>query len=411
MLTYCPDAFNILPIIGICSPTKQCGKTTLEEILQGLTNKGLCASNLTPAAVFRTVEKYSPTLLIDEADTFLKNNDELRGIINSGHTKASAFVIRIEGEGLEPVKFSTWGPKAIAMIGVLPETIGDRSIIIRLRRKKQSEHIIKTGIDFIEEKTDTRSMCKRWAMDNFDAIRDVNVRVPPSGNDRQDDNWFPLFKIAEVVGGDWPVKVKNSMTKLVNVGNDEAIGTKLLLDIKTIFEDKGIDRIFSKDLVGELKDLTESPWADWNRGKGLTTNAMARILKPFSIEPKTMRIEFERFKGYTVNSFSDSFFRYLSPISTVTPGQVNDISSLGAKQTVTSESDVTVEKHDKDLNLIHCHVVTDEISGKGKKKEKSPCLGCKARDPETDFCHAKSVFEGKTGPGIPCEVAVKNCEI
>lgn len=107
MLTYCHQAFNILPLLGIISPEKRCGKTTLIEILQGLTHKGLSASNITTAAVFRAVEKYNPTLLIDEADTFLKGNDELRGIINSGHTRASAFVVRLEGDNQEPVRFST----------------------------------------------------------------------------------------------------------------------------------------------------------------------------------------------------------------------------------------------------------------------------------------------------------------
>ena len=67
VLTYCYDAFRILPILGIVSPTKRCGKTTLLETLQGLVNKSLIASNISPAAVFRTIHKHNPTLLIDEA--------------------------------------------------------------------------------------------------------------------------------------------------------------------------------------------------------------------------------------------------------------------------------------------------------------------------------------------------------
>ena len=37
----------------------------------------------TPAALFRTVEKYRPTLLIDEADTFLDERNELTDLVNS----------------------------------------------------------------------------------------------------------------------------------------------------------------------------------------------------------------------------------------------------------------------------------------------------------------------------------------
>jgi len=72
VLTYCYNAFRILPILGIVSPTKRCGKTTLLETLQGLVNKSLIASNISPPAVFRTIHKYNPTLLIDESDNLLK---------------------------------------------------------------------------------------------------------------------------------------------------------------------------------------------------------------------------------------------------------------------------------------------------------------------------------------------------
>ena len=70
-------------------------------------------------------------MLIDEADSFLRNSDELRGVLNSGHTRDSAFVIRTVGEDHEPRRFSTWGAKAIALIGKLPDTLADRSIEVR----------------------------------------------------------------------------------------------------------------------------------------------------------------------------------------------------------------------------------------------------------------------------------------
>lgn len=411
MLTYCHDAFNILPILGISSPTKQCGKTTLEENLQGLVHKGLSASNISPAAVYRTVEKYCPTLLIDEADTFLKNNDELRGILNSGHTRSSAYVMRLEGDDYEPKQFSTWGPKAIATIGALPETIADRSIIIQLRRKSRSEKIVKTGYEFVDKTAGIRAMCRRWANDYFVEIREAceRVNVPPSGNDRKDDNWFPLFAIAETIGGGWPEKVRNSMKRLVRISDDESIGIKLLFDIRCIFESQNIERIFSKNLVDELNGLTESPWADWNRGKGLTPNALARLLKPFGIESATMRIDADLLKGYRKKSFTDAFTRYIPPDATVTTLQSNNFNDLEQNQSVTSKYNVTEEKQDNDLKSLDCYVVTDENDQKGVCEEKSLCFGCRARDEDTNLCHRNAIFEGKSGSGISCEKAVKNC--
>jgi len=91
VLTYCFDAFRILPILGIISPVKRCGKTTLLEVLQGLTNKSLIASNISPAAVYRTIEKYSPTLLVDEVDTFIKDNDERECLTLDTHGQAPSW--------------------------------------------------------------------------------------------------------------------------------------------------------------------------------------------------------------------------------------------------------------------------------------------------------------------------------
>ena len=78
-----------------------------------------------------------PTLLIDEADSFLKDNEEMRGILNSGHTKTAAYVIRNVEVGGEhkPTRFSTWAPKAIATIRALADTLEDRSIVVTLQRK------------------------------------------------------------------------------------------------------------------------------------------------------------------------------------------------------------------------------------------------------------------------------------
>jgi len=195
VLTYCHNAFRILPMLGIVSPVKRCGKTTLLEVLQAMTNKGLAASNVSSAAVFRTIEKYSPTFLVDEADTFIKDNDELRGVLNSGHTRASAFVVRVVGENHDPIKFSTWGPKAIAMIGNLPDTLQDRSIVVSLRRKAPGEMVSKLGVDFENECYQIRRACRRWADDNMDTLREMTPDLPQTNNDRITDNWTQLIAI------------------------------------------------------------------------------------------------------------------------------------------------------------------------------------------------------------------------
>ena len=409
LLTYLNKAFSVLAILGIVSPTKRCGKTKLLEILQAYASKALPASNISPAAVYRTIEKFSPTLLIDEADTFLKNNDELRGVINSGHTRSNAFVVRVEGDNHEPVKFSTWGSKAISMIGALPETIADRAIIIELSRKMPGEKIQRTRIGFSESCKPIRAKCQRWADDNFEQIRSAIVTVPESGNDRADDNWQSLFAIAEVIGGDWPEKVKKSMTALVGESED-SIGTKLLTDIRDIFEKQVAERVFSRDLVEFLNLLTESPWSDWSRGKGLSTNGLSRLLKPFGVTPKTLRIDGDLAKGYGLESFKDVFKRYIPGNSSVTTEQPYDINRLWDKTSVTQKMDVTDENKDNHLNSLDCYAVTDENGINGTEEEKSRCYECKACDTANMLCCAFAVFEGKSGKKVPCQEAVLTCQ-
>ena len=133
------DAWDISPFMVIISPEKRCGKTTVLIILQFLTPRSELASDISAAAVFRYVEDERPTLLIDEADTFIKDNEEMRGVLNTGHTKTAAYVIRtVEMCGEHKAKrFSTWAPKAIATIRSLADTLEDRSIIVTNAAEKE----------------------------------------------------------------------------------------------------------------------------------------------------------------------------------------------------------------------------------------------------------------------------------
>jgi hypothetical protein len=135
------DAATHSPILDISSPTKRCGKTQLLATLSPLVPKPLPAANVTAATVFRAIELWRPTLLIDEADTFLAERSDLRGVLNSGHTKASAFVLRCVGDDFLPQQFSTWCPKVFAHIGRVNPTLEDRSVRITLRRRLKTERI------------------------------------------------------------------------------------------------------------------------------------------------------------------------------------------------------------------------------------------------------------------------------
>jgi len=107
--TYAFELRDVSTYLGLESPEKRCGKTTLLGILSKLVNRPVVAANISPSAFFRVIEKVRPTLLIDEADTILQGNDELRGILNAGYKKDTAYVIRAQKTG--PLDNETTGPQ------------------------------------------------------------------------------------------------------------------------------------------------------------------------------------------------------------------------------------------------------------------------------------------------------------
>lgn len=135
------DCFQCSPFATLVSPTKRCGKTRVLAILKWLSPRSELAGSISSAAVFRYIQQERPTLLMDEADRTIAENQELQGILNASHKRVGAYVIRCQGDDNHAHRFSTWAPKAIATISKLADTLRDRSIIIETRRKMPNESI------------------------------------------------------------------------------------------------------------------------------------------------------------------------------------------------------------------------------------------------------------------------------
>lgn len=348
VLTYLLDHASTNPRLAITSPQKRCGKTTLLGVLSKLVQRALAAASITPAAVFRSIEASRPSLLLDEADTFLGDNLELRGVLNSGHTRSTAFVIRTVGDGHEPRRFGTWCPMAIAAIGKLPGTLMDRSIVIAMRRRRPGEVIARLRVDRTPELDRLARMAARWAADHQAAFAEADPEVPAALNDRAADNWRPLLTIADTAGGSWPAQARAAALVLSGDQEDDSAAVLLLADIRDLFAARATNRLPSGEMSGALVALDDRPWSEWRNCKPLTSNALARLLKPFGIVPGTIRIgraESNTAKGYYRDAFEEAWDRYLpkaAAASTVTPSQGSKSAASGPSQTVTTEADVTV---------------------------------------------------------------------
>jgi putative DNA primase/helicase len=282
--------------------------------------------------VFRAVEKLRPTLLVDEADTFLRDNDELRGVLNSGHHRTGS-VLRVVGDNHDIGAFSTWCPTVIAAIGELPGTIEDRSVIICMRRALPNERVDRLDDRAIGELVVVCQMARRWSEDHLDALRSSDPMLPADLHHRAADNWRPLLAIADLAGCDWPQWGRTSAAKLSAIQRNDAgsIRVQLLNDIRSIFDDRKTDRIASTELANSLSAMEGRPWQDWKIGRPITANQVAKLLARFEIRPKALRIaNGPPVKGYDRSDFEDAFKRYLPPTPEPVEAAVTTVTTLKA---------------------------------------------------------------------------------
>ncbi|MGZ5010415.1 MAG: DUF3631 domain-containing protein [Methylobacter sp.] len=312
-MTHLMDVVQVAPLAVITAPEKRCGKSQLLFLLGRLVQRPLTASNISPAALFRAIDAWQPTLLVDEADAFMKDNEELRGLINCGHTRDSAYIVRVVGENFTPTKFNVWGAKAISGIGHLADTLMDRAIILELRRKLPHESVDRLRYAEPDLFDTLAAKLARFAEDYRAQVRAARPHLPEQLNDRAQDNWEPLLAIADIAGGDWPELARKAALKLSGSESDSmSVGVELLLDIQEVFDTNKIDRIFTADLITALCDDDEKPWTTYNRGKAISPRQVSSRLKGYGIESVNVRIGHEVKKGFLREQFKESFNRYLN---------------------------------------------------------------------------------------------------
>jgi hypothetical protein len=96
-----------------------------------------------------------------------------------------------------------------------------------------------------------------------------------------------------------------------------------------IFEQERVDRLSTEKLIRGLCADDERPWNDYQDQDGrISDRQLARLLRPFGIAPKSIRIGDKTPKGYKRSCFDDAFDRYLppsipDPASTATNATVN----------------------------------------------------------------------------------------
>jgi hypothetical protein len=321
MHTYAIGAGEVTPYLAVTSAEKQSGKSRLLEVLEALVANPLSVVSPSAAALYRTIgAAKKPTLLLDEVDTIFNQQgryEELRAVLNAGF-KRGAKIPRWDMDADRMVRFDPFCAKVIAGIGQLPDTVQDRSIPIRLKRKTGSEKVNRFRIAQAQAADPLRSRITEWADAHIDTLKQAKPDLPEELSDRQQDAWEPLLAIADQAGGPWPEQSREAALALVasRVDGHDSLSVRLLGDLRILFDQSRESVLGSADILDKLNRLDDRPWASWSNNTGLTPYHLNRLLERYDLHTKDVRRGESTLKGFRRADLEDAWSRWLPKTST-----------------------------------------------------------------------------------------------
>jgi hypothetical protein len=320
--THAVHQFDCFPYIAAISAVKRSGKTRLAEVLEAMVRRPWRGTAPSPAALYRMLEG-APTLLLDEVEMLnTKNKSEtaliLLAVLNAGHRKGSS-IPRCEGPHQTVRHFNVYGPKFFAAIGRLPDTLLDRSIIIHMKRRAKSQQVERFRLAKASaEGGPIQEQAEQFAQSHAGQIARACQQIVEADltflNDRDADLWTPLFTMCSVTAHPRLAELETcarAMSAAKNADDiDDSYALILLRDIKAVWPED-MDKLETTILLERLKALEESPWMEHQ----LTPRKLARMLKPFEVEARKIRIGERTARGYFCEPLKAAFDLYLDDLS------------------------------------------------------------------------------------------------
>lgn len=319
--THGQDAWEHAPRCAVVSPEKRCGKSRVMDVAEATSYESLVTVNISPAALVRSItDEDPPTLFIDEADTVFgpkaADHEDLRGIVNSGHQRGRPY-IRYDITTRSVEHLPTFAMAMLAGIGDLPDTIMDRAIVMRMRRRAPGENVApyRTRRDR-PALHKLRDRLTEWVQEHLAELRGNEPAMPV--DDRAADTWEPLVAIADLAGGHWPDRARRSALVMVNAEStadaESSMGARLLADIRDVFDGlPNVGFLPSAEIVNRLLKVGDGPWVSMERGTELTQRTLATRLAPYGVRSRHNNAKTAR--GYHLADFADAFARYLPSTS------------------------------------------------------------------------------------------------
>jgi hypothetical protein len=168
-----------------------------------------------------------------------------------------------------------------------------------------------------------RGRIVRRVGDHHDQLAAVDldtVKLPEALNDRARNCWEPLAAIAGLAGLIWTDLVQGAATRLSAAADEsDGIGVRLLGDMRRVFEYARKEKLLSVTICEALAALDDdtAQWARWHRharedaDRRIQPTDLARLLKPFGVQPRQIKIGSQGGKGYHYADLADALERYV----------------------------------------------------------------------------------------------------
>ncbi len=298
--THAMPALEFAARLVIKSPVKRCGKSRLLDVLGQLVARPLTTADISAAALVRSIpdpdKDPPPTVMLDEADAIFgrglkgeENAEHLRGILNAGFGRDRPYK-RWDITTRRVEDCVTFAMAVLAGIGSMPDTIEDRAVVVSMRRKAPYERAAKYRIRRDKPRvTAVGDRLAGWVQPLAERVGTAEPAMPDGLNDRAEDVWEALLAVADLAGGDWPVRARTAAVTLSAEADAEAdvsMSLRLLADLRAVFGDaRGLH---TATILDRLCELDEAPWGDWY-GRRFNDRDLAKMLRDYKVKSRDVR--------------------------------------------------------------------------------------------------------------------------
>ena len=277
------DAFTVLPYLHLVGDSDS-GKSRALMSIGSISFRAIFANGaITPAPVFRMLERYQGTLVLDEADFGKQSGEwsEIIKILNSGYHTGSP-VLRMEkiGGRFEPKAYRVYSPKIIASRRPFADdALTSRCIVVPMRTTRRQDIPLNLPLDFQEETLLLRNQLLAFRFQHLPDLRPDIIYLRNGHEPRLSQVLSPLHQM--MPGQDaFLDSLEEKMQKRLHIDRASTLAAEIVQALWTLYdtEDKEVP-LTMKLIAGQVKQQLTDGGEGEDELKKVTPKRVGSILR------------------------------------------------------------------------------------------------------------------------------------